>query len=329
MAAVAGAATSTPAQGPDRIPALASFAIPRAATRGAIIARQTMSTRPSTSGPIRTARWRGRACRAGGRDSAAVRSGHDDHDDAGGASERNDRGAWRARALATSRRHPGRASSGGLAFQSRCQPNALKNLAIEVRPHDVAVTLGDFVRPGWRGVWTPALAAIYDERGRLVDRAARSERHFGGPSSRSTGTSSTSSPSPATRSGTISRSRSCSNAGRRTHRRGGLRRRPGAQGSTPASAPDVADPFASARAFSSTPTVASCGTTTPPSRSAAWATGANLCLESEVVGGDPLLYPAQGLSAPRTAEDRSSRFPTLVWIELDDMSVVPAIRRDG
>jgi|SRR5271166_925315 len=71
-------------------------------------------------------------------------------------------------------------SSGGLAFQSRCQPNALKNLKIEVRPHDIAVTLGDFVRRGWRGTWTPALAAIHDDRGQLVAQRRDPRSHFSG-----------------------------------------------------------------------------------------------------------------------------------------------------
>ncbi len=74
----------------------------------------------------------------------------------------------------------GSLSSGGLAFQSRCQPNALKGLAIEVRPHDVAVTLADFVRPGWRGEWTPELVAIRDESGGLVEQRREPRRHFGG-----------------------------------------------------------------------------------------------------------------------------------------------------
>src|SRR5271165_6100412 len=73
-----------------------------------------------------------------------------------------------------------RLSSGGLAFQSRCQPNALKNLTIEVRPHEVAVTLADFVGPGWRGMWTPELAAIHDDAGRLVAQRRDPRRHFGG-----------------------------------------------------------------------------------------------------------------------------------------------------
>ena len=71
-------------------------------------------------------------------------------------------------------------SSGGLAFQSRCQPNALKNLTIEVRPHDVAVTLADFVRPGWKGIWTPARAAIHDADGRLVEERSDPRSHFRG-----------------------------------------------------------------------------------------------------------------------------------------------------
>ena len=71
-------------------------------------------------------------------------------------------------------------SSGGLAFQSRCQPNALKNLTIEVRPHDVAVTLADFVRPGWKGIWTPARAAVHDDDGRLVEERSDPRSHFRG-----------------------------------------------------------------------------------------------------------------------------------------------------
>ncbi len=71
-------------------------------------------------------------------------------------------------------------SSGGLAFLSRCQPNALKGLKVEIRPHDRSVTLGDFVRPGWRGTWTPALAAIHDDEGRLVVERRDPRSHFGG-----------------------------------------------------------------------------------------------------------------------------------------------------
>ena len=67
-------------------------------------------------------------------------------------------------------------SSGGLAFQSRSgQSNALKRVAIEVRPHDVAVTLRDFVRPGWRGEWTPTRAALYRRQRAARRRGARSE----------------------------------------------------------------------------------------------------------------------------------------------------------
>lgn len=73
-----------------------------------------------------------------------------------------------------------RLNSGGLAFRSRRQPDALKNLEIEVRPHDVAVALGGFAGPGWRGGWTPALAEIRDERGGLVASRRDPRRHFRG-----------------------------------------------------------------------------------------------------------------------------------------------------
>ena len=69
-------------------------------------------------------------------------------------------------------------SSGGLAFQSRCQPNALKDLAIEVRPHDVAVTPRRF-RPPWMARGVDARARRHLRRQRAADRrAARSEAPF-------------------------------------------------------------------------------------------------------------------------------------------------------
>ena len=54
-----------------------------------------------------------------------------------------------------------------------------------------------------------------------------------------------------------------------------------------------------------------------------WATGANLCLGSEIVAG--LRFYTRRKVFPRLGPQKSVvRYPTLVWIELDDVSVVPA-----
>lgn len=63
-------------------------------------------------------------------------------------------------------------SSGGLAFASRFQPFALRNLKISVDPHEPRVILRDFCQTGWSGEWTPRLVQIRDEKESLVN-----ERH--------------------------------------------------------------------------------------------------------------------------------------------------------
>lgn len=71
-------------------------------------------------------------------------------------------------------------SSGGFAFFSRSQPSALKNLEVSLRPHERETTLGDFPRPGWRGVWRPDTVQIFDAAGRLKRERRDPRRHFGG-----------------------------------------------------------------------------------------------------------------------------------------------------
>ena len=212
-------------------------------------------------------------------------------------------------------------SSGGLAFQSRCQPNALKDLAIEVRPHDVAVTLGDFVRPGWRGEWAPARAAIYDERGRLIDERRDPRRHF---------------------SGLVQQvywdkldiltfagyalwnylSFPFLLAGKAVKLTGAeVPAEAGVLKLDARFAPDT--PTHSERQsffIDSGRRLVRHDYTAEPIGS--WATGANLCLASEVVAG--VRFYTRRKVFPRLGPRQTVvRFPTLVWIELDDLSVVP------
>ena len=85
------------------------------------------------------------------------------------------RDRWRAvRSIAFS------LSSGGFAFLSRSQPSALKSLKVSLKPHERETTLGDFPRPGWRGVWTPDHVQIRDPDGRLTAERREPRRHFGG-----------------------------------------------------------------------------------------------------------------------------------------------------
>lgn len=59
-------------------------------------------------------------------------------------------------------------SSGGLAFASHCQPYALRDVRVAVYPHVPRVELHDFCHPGWTGCWTPDAVEIRNEEGRLV-----------------------------------------------------------------------------------------------------------------------------------------------------------------
>lgn len=58
-------------------------------------------------------------------------------------------------------------SSGGLAFASHFQPSALKHLRVSMQPHARTVRFTDFCHPGWTGVWTPERVEIHDAAGRL------------------------------------------------------------------------------------------------------------------------------------------------------------------
>ena len=216
-------------------------------------------------------------------------------------------------------------SSGGLAFQSRCQPNALKNLKIEARPHDLAVTLGDFVRPGWRGTWTPTLAAIRDDRGRLVAERRDPREHFRGVVSQVywdkldiltfagyalwnylsfpflleqdgvelTGVS------PADDGGTV---------------RLDVRFPPGFPTHSERQSFHVDSGRRLVRHDYTAEPIGS------------WATGANFCLASEVAGG-VRFYTRRKVFPRLGPRGTVFRFPTLVWIAIDDLAVADAESR--
>ncbi len=74
-----------------------------------------------------------------------------------------------------------RFDSSGLAFSAHMQPTALRNLRIAVRPHARQVVLGDFHRPGWRGVWTPERVQVFDAEGRLVEQRDQPRASFSRP----------------------------------------------------------------------------------------------------------------------------------------------------
>ena len=70
-------------------------------------------------------------------------------------------------------------SSGGLAFASRLQPYALRNLQIAVQPHLRRVELKNYCRAGWRGIWTPTHVEIRDGDGAVVSERRDPRNQFG------------------------------------------------------------------------------------------------------------------------------------------------------
>jgi hypothetical protein len=70
-------------------------------------------------------------------------------------------------------------SSGGLAFTAHGQPFALRNLKVSVSPHERRVVLTHFCGMHWRGVWTPNHVEIRDSENRLIDERRDPRRFFG------------------------------------------------------------------------------------------------------------------------------------------------------
>jgi len=69
-------------------------------------------------------------------------------------------------------------SSGGFAFSSKFQGTALRGLQVSLDPHGGRVSLRNFVHPGWRGIWTPEHVQIQDDSGRLVAQRAQPRAQF-------------------------------------------------------------------------------------------------------------------------------------------------------
>lgn len=69
-------------------------------------------------------------------------------------------------------------NSGGIAFTSRLQPFALRNLLVTVQPHVRRVAFARLGRPGWRGLWTPDYVRIEDQTGSPVNERHDPRRAF-------------------------------------------------------------------------------------------------------------------------------------------------------
>lgn len=69
-------------------------------------------------------------------------------------------------------------SSGGLAFTSHMQPFSLKGLQLSLQPHARQVTLIDYGRKGWRGTWTPSHVQIVDDQGALIAQRHHPRANF-------------------------------------------------------------------------------------------------------------------------------------------------------
>lgn len=63
-----------------------------------------------------------------------------------------------------------RLSSAGLAFSLHLQARALEGLRLTLRPHAREVTLHGYGGPGWRGIWVPDQVRLLDPQGDLVTR---------------------------------------------------------------------------------------------------------------------------------------------------------------
>lgn len=59
-------------------------------------------------------------------------------------------------------------SAGGLAFALRFQPQALRSLRVSLKPHARRLVLQGYGRPDWCGVWTPTHVQIVDENDSVV-----------------------------------------------------------------------------------------------------------------------------------------------------------------
>jgi len=59
-------------------------------------------------------------------------------------------------------------SSGGLAFSLHMQPFALRGLQVSIQPHAPRVLLRGYGQPDWCGIWTPLRVQILDAHGSVV-----------------------------------------------------------------------------------------------------------------------------------------------------------------
>jgi hypothetical protein len=209
-------------------------------------------------------------------------------------------------------------SSGGLAFALHLQPRALLNLKVAVRPHAREVVLGDYVHPGWRGVWTGDEVRILDDQGKTaaqrsqprmsfsrLDRQVRWDKldmlYFAGYALwnylsfpfilEAPGVSLTESKRPQTRGA----------------RRIDARFDPGIPTHSTLQSFHLDNKGLLLRHDYTADVIGR------------WARAANACLASECVDG--LRFYTRRRVTPRIGPDKSLPLPTLVWIEIDDIRV--------
>ncbi len=206
-------------------------------------------------------------------------------------------------------------SSGGFAFLSRSQPSALKYLKVSLRPRERETVLGDFPSPDWRGVWTPNHLEIRSPEGRLAAERRDPRNHFDGLVNRvywdkldilyfagyalwnylsfpfileEPGARLTEGADPSTRLDAVF---------------------------------DAPFPTHSAKqSFWLDPSRRLVRHDYAADVIGIWATAANFCLDSVIVNG--LRFYTRRKAYPRLGPRQTIvRFPTLVWIEIDDIEV--------
>lgn len=69
-------------------------------------------------------------------------------------------------------------SSGGLAFASHLQPFALRDLKISLMPHSRQMAMNGYCHPEWCGIWTPTYVQIMDGDDSLVAERCNPRESF-------------------------------------------------------------------------------------------------------------------------------------------------------
>lgn len=207
-------------------------------------------------------------------------------------------------------------SSGGLAFSLHMQPMALRGLRVTLRPHARHLVLHDYGGAGRGGIWTPDKVSLLDESGSTVAERAQPRRMF-------------SRPDRMVRWDRLDLLYFAGYALWNYLSFPFLLRSPGVELMETGQAGNLDGRRLTARFDDDVPThsrlqtfhLDRAGLLTRHDYTAdvigRWAKAANLCLASEVVDG--LRFYTRRKVYPRLGAEGVSPWPTLVWIELDDI----------